>query len=285
MTEVTPSRRAKRLFGMASAAPRQHNGSMSKRYVSYTGPKFDLAGGTLKKNWAKIHRGNLEPFPDSAKARQAWQAYHEGRFGAAVRAGIKHGDECLLPAAFAATMYAHYLENDEDEKLGRFEQAVELAEQAAEFDPESANAHFMLAVALGRYSQYINILEALAKGIAPRVKESLEECLEIESEHAEAHAALAAWHAEIVDTLGSMLANLRFGAKRKLAEEHFDTAIELCPESSFPYIEKAYGLILMYGDDSEDEVRELLETAVGMTPVEAMQALDIDRAAMQLEDL
>ena len=41
----------------------------------------------------------------------------------------------------------------------------------------------------------------------------------------------------------------------------------------------------MYGDDSEDEVRELLETAVSMTPVEAMQALDIDRAESQVADL
>ena len=38
----------------------------------------------------------------------------------------------------------------------------------------------------------------------------------------------------------------------------------------------------MYGDDNDDEVRELLETAVSMTPVEAMQALDIDRADSQL---
>lgn len=258
---------------------------MSERYVSYAGPEFDLSGGALKKSWAALHRGNLEPFPGPARVRKAWQSYHEGRFGDAVRAGEKHGDECLLPAAFAATMYAHYLENDEDKKLDRFEHAVDLAERAAEFDPDSANAHFMLAVVLGRYSQFINILEALAKGIAPRVKESLAECLEIEPEHAEAHAALAAWHAEIVDTLGSMLASLRFGAKRKHAEEHFDTAIELCPESPFPYIEKANGLAVMYGDDSEDEIRELLETAVNMTPGDAMQALDIGQAQAQLGDL
>jgi hypothetical protein len=143
----------------------------------------------------------------------------------------------------------------------------------------------MLAVVLGRYSQFINILEALTKGIAPRVKDSLTQCLELEPDHAEAHAALAAWHAEIVDTLGSMLASLRFGAKRKLAEEHFDTAIELCPESPFPYIEKANGLVLMYGEDSEDEVRELLETAISMAPGDAMQALDNEQAEARLGDL
>lgn len=258
---------------------------MSERYVSYAGPEFDFSGAALKKHWAELHKGNLEPFPGVARVRKAWQAYHEGRFGDAVRAGVKHGGECLLPAAFAATMYTHYLENNDEKKLERFKLAVDLAERAAAFDPDSANANFILAVALGRYSQFINILEALARGIAPRVKDSLAQCLEIEAEHAEAHAALAAWHAEIVDTLGGMLANLRFGAKRQLAEEHFDKAIELCPASSFPYIEKANGLVLMYGDDSEDDIRELLETAVSMAPADAMQALDIDGAASQLESL
>lgn len=258
---------------------------MADRYVSYKGPKFDFSGAALKKSWADLHVGNLEPFPGAAKARKAWQAYHEGRFGEVVRAGTGHGDECLVPAAFAATMYTHYLENDDGKKLRRFKQAVDLAERAVEFDPEHANAHFILAAALGRYSQFINILEALAKGIAPRVKDALSECLELETEHAEAHAALAAWHAEIVDTLGSTLASLRFGAKKKLAEQHFDTAIELCPESPFPYIEKASGVVLMYGDDGREEARELLETAVSTTPVDAVQALDIAQAEEQLEEL
>jgi tetratricopeptide (TPR) repeat protein len=258
---------------------------MADRYVSYQGPAFDFAGASLKKSWARLHQGNLEPFPGSAKVRKVWQAYHEGRFGDAVRAGVKQGDECLLPAAFAETMYTHYLESDDKKKLNRFKNAISLAEQATEFDPESANAYFILATALGRYSQFINILEALARGIAPRVKESLEECLELEPEHAEARAALAAWHAEIVDTLGSMLASLRFGAKRRRAEEHFDAAIELCPKLPFPYIEKASGLVLLDGEDGEDEIRDLLETAVSMTPADAIQALDIEQAESLLEDL
>jgi hypothetical protein len=107
----------------------------------------------------------------------------------------------------------------------------------------------------------------------------------LEPDHAEAHVTLATWHAEIVDKLGSMLAGLKYGAKNRLAEEHFDTAIELCPDSPFPYIEKANGVILMYGDDGEDEARELLEMAVNMPPVEAMQVLDIEQAKARLADL
>ena len=98
---------------MALRAARQHNDGMAERYVSYKGPAFDFAGAALKKSWAALHKGNLEPFPAQAKVRKAWQAYHEGSFGEAVRAGVKQGDECLLPAAFAATMYTLYLEYDE----------------------------------------------------------------------------------------------------------------------------------------------------------------------------
>jgi uncharacterized Fe-S cluster-containing radical SAM superfamily protein len=82
-----------------------------------------------------------------------------------------------------------------------------------------------------------------------------------------------------------MLAGLKYGAKNRLAEEHFDTAIELCPDSPFPYIERANGVMLMYGEDGEEEARELLEKAVTMTPVEAMQVLDIERARARLADL
>ena len=82
-----------------------------------------------------------------------------------------------------------------------------------------------------------------------------------------------------------MLAGLKYGAKNRLAEEHFDKAIELCPDSPFPYIERANGVILMYGEDGEEEARQLLEMAVKMTPVEAMQVLDIERAKARLANL
>jgi hypothetical protein len=42
---------------------------------------------------------------------------------------------------------------------------------------------------------------------------------------------------------------------------------------------------LLDGDDGEDEIRDLLETAVSMTPADAIQALDIEQAESLLEDL
>ena len=73
-----------------------------------------------------------------------------------------------MPAAFAATIYANYLESDEDRKVAIFETAMDMAEKATEACPDNANALYMLAVSQGRYSQFINMIEALSKGLARR---------------------------------------------------------------------------------------------------------------------
>jgi len=46
-----------------------------------------------------------------------------------------------------------------------------------------------------------------------------------------------------------------------------------------PYIEKAAGLLLMFGESSRDDAMELLQKAVTLEPADAMQTLDIAKAA------
>jgi hypothetical protein len=96
---------------------------------------------------------------------------------------------------------------------------------------------------------------------------------------------MAGWNAEIVDKVGGMLAGLSFGAKKSNAEEHYDRSVALAPASPVPYIEKAHGLLLMYGESSKDEATELLNTAIRLAPADAMQALDIERARATLAAL
>jgi tetratricopeptide (TPR) repeat protein len=252
---------------------------------AYTGRPFDLAGAALEQRWPALHAGNLEPFPAEAAVQEAWRAYHEGRFEAAVELGKAHDGLGLVPAAFAATIYAHYLEQEEEAKVAIFETAMELAERATEACPDNANAFYMLAVAMGRYSQFVSIIDALAKGLGPKIRDAAQRCLELRPEHAEGHATLAGWHAEIVDKVGGMLAGLSFGAKKDLAEEHYDRALVLAPTSPVPHIEKAAGMLLMYGESSRDEAMQLLQKAVTLEPADAMQWLDIERARRTLADL
>lgn len=251
----------------------------------YSDRPFDLSGDQLQERWAFLHAGNLEPFPSDPAVQDAWRAYHEGRFEDAVRIGRDFGGLGLVPAAFAATIYAHYLEPDEQEKVRIFETAVELGELATAACPDNANAFYMYAVAQGRYSQFVSMIEALAKGIAPKIREAVQRCLELEPRHAEGHVTLAGWHAEIVDKVGGMLAGLSFGARKDEAEELYNKALELAPASPVPWIEKAAGMLLMYGESSRDEAIGLLQKAVSLDPADAMQALDIAKARKTLTDL
>jgi len=254
-------------------------------WKAYEGRPFDLSGEALRERWDFLHAGNREPFPEDTAVQDAWRAYHEGRFEQAVAIGKARGGLALVPAAFAATIYAHYLEDDEDKKVGIFQAGIELARQATEACPANANAYYMYAVAMGRYSQFINMVEALSQGLAPKIRDAAMRCVELQPEHAEGHVTIAGWHAEIVDKVGAMLAGLSFGAKKELAEEHFDRALALAPASPVPYIEKAQGLLLMYGDSSKEEATVLLEKAVTLEPADAMQTLDVERARKTLVDL
>jgi Flp pilus assembly protein TadD len=82
-----------------------------------------------------------------------------------------------------------------------------------------------------------------------------------------------------------MQAGLSFGARKDEAEELYNRALELAPASPVPCIEKAAGMLLMFGESSRDEATQLLQRAVALEPADAMQALDIAKARKTLADL
>ncbi|BFM15331.1 hypothetical protein R50073_15140 [Maricurvus nonylphenolicus] len=257
---------------------------MTDSWIAYQGKVFDLSGGELQKHWIKMHAGNLEPFPAEAAVQDAWRAYHEGRFAEAVALGKQAGGRGLIAAAFAATIYTQYVAADED-KEALFKQAIEISEAALEANPDSANAHYMYAVSVGRYSQFINIIEALAQGIATKIKDAILKCLELEPGHVEGMVTYAGWNAEIVDKAGSMMANLTYGAKKQQAMDTFEEALALKIDSPVPAIEMANGILLMYGDLERERAEALLSSAVAVEPADAMQYLDIEKAKALLAEL
>lgn len=250
---------------------------MTNNWKAYSGKAFDYSGDKLQQHWSQLHEGNLEPWPEDAAVQDAWRAYHEGRFADAVALGEKVGGAGWVVTAFAATIYAQYLAG-ENEKESLFKQAIELAEKAIECNADSANAHYMYAVAVGRYSQFVNIIEALAQGIATKIKEAILKCLELQPEHVEGLVTFAGWNAEIVDKAGAMMAGLTYGAKKQQALDLFEKAIARQVQSPIAAIEMAYALLLMYGDLERDTAAELLNTATDLEPADAMQALDIEKA-------
>lgn len=267
---------------------------------------FAYAGDALKKAWPKLHAGDLEPFPDDKRAaalikaagkaapkedaaalaealQHAWRAFHAGDFKAAFDAGEKLGQVGASVATKALGIHASYLVADEAEKLARFEQAAKLAEAAVKALPDEANSHYRHAFALGRYSQGLSIAKALKQGIAGKVRESLDAALELAPRHAEAHTALALYHAEIIGKIGAMIGGLTYGARAGEAEKHIKEALKLTPTSPIAHVEHGNVLMLLYGDRKEDAAAAAYEKAAGLKPQDAMEALDAAYARSEIE--
>ena len=246
---------------------------------------LDLAGDKLQQRWDELHRGNREPFPTDPRLQDAWRAYHLGHFARAVELGMAAGPQGAVPAAFATTIYAQYIECDDKRKIAEFKQAMALCKEAEAGGLSTANLHYMHAVAMGRYSQFISMIEALAQGFGGRIKEQIERCLELEPAHAEAHVTFGGWHAGISDQAGSLMARMLYGATQDGAHEHYDEALRLAPDSVVPHIEYARGLEVMYGDGEREAMIVHLEHAMQVTAVDAMQRMDQAAARQQLASL
>lgn len=268
---------------------------------------FDYPGDALRKAWPKLHAGDVEPFPDAKRAaaliaaagkaapkgldaealadalQDAWRAFHRGDFRQAFEASEKLGAVGASVAVKAIGIHATYLVEDDAEKLKRFERAAALAEAAIEALPEEANSHYRYAFALGRYSQGLSIARALKAGIAGKVRSALDAALELAPRHAEAHTAMALYHAEIIGKVGAMIGGLTYGAKTSEAEKHIATALKLTPGSPIAHIEYGNVLMLLHGDKREDDAAAAYEKAAGCKPLDAMEALDAAYARSQLE--
>ncbi|WP_064749549.1 hypothetical protein [Lysobacter antibioticus] len=268
---------------------------------------YAYAGDALKKAWPKLHAGDTEPYPDAKRAaalidaagkaapkgldadaladalQEAWRAFHRGDFKAAFDAGQALGPVGASVAVKALGIHATYLVEDEDEQLRRYEQAAKIAEAAVKALPDEANSHYRHAFALGRYSQGLSIAKALKAGIAGKVRNALDATLELAPKHAEAHTAMALYHAEIIDKIGGMIGGLTYGAKAADAEKHIKTALKLTPDSPIAHIEHGNVLLLLHGDKQEDAAAAAYEKAAKLKPLDAMEALDAAYAKEQLE--
>lgn len=268
--------------------------------------RYGYDGAALGSAWPELHRGDCEPFPDAAFVKSAfekhpklkgaldarktaealqdvWRAYHRGDFGGAIDQGQALGPIGANAANKAANIYATYIETESEAKRELLLAAANRAEALQAAAPDFANAFYFHGQALGRYAQEISIAKALAEGTGGRVKTSLEKALALAPNHAEAHIALGAYHAEIVSKVGGTLAKLTYGASREKALKHFALARELMPESAIARIEEANGLVLLYGKSKLGEAEELYRKAARCPALDAMQKLDAEHAREEVE--
>jgi tetratricopeptide (TPR) repeat protein len=267
----------------------------------------DFAGDRLQKAWKELHAGDGEPFPDEKRAaallraagkaapkgldakalaaelQEAWRAFHAGDFRAAFEAGEKLGPVGASVAVKALGIHATYLVEDEAEQQARYQRAAALAEAAVRALPDEANSHYRHAFALGRYSQKLSIAKALKLGLAGKVREALDTALELDPKHAEAHTALALYHAEIIGKIGALIGGMTYGAKASEADKHIRQALKLTPDSPIAHVEHGNLQLLLNGERGEDAAASAYEKAAKLKPRDAMEALDARWAREQIE--
>ena len=244
---------------------------------------FAYPGEALKKAWERLHRGDCEPFPKDPDVQEAWRLFHQGKFAEAVAAGLAAGGAGITAANKAQAIYANGVEPKEAAKLALFEEVMKRAEAQAKAEPRNANAHYLYAYAAGRYSQRISVAKALAQGYGGRIRSALETALKLQPKHADAHLAMGAYHAEIIDKAGALVGGLTYGAKREAGEEHYRKALKLAPDSPIAHIEMANGLVLLHGKKALEEAGKLYQRAAATQPRDAMEQLDVDAARAELD--
>ena len=250
----------------------------------YASDEFVYAGAALKKNWARLHQGDCEPYPEDKEVQEAWRQYHQGNFEKAYELGLEAGVPGYTVAMKALAIHATYLVDDERAKMKAFQEAMKLGEAAQKEMPDNPNSWYFTAMATGRYGQTISIAKALSEGLAGIIKSCLDKTLELAPDHSEAHTAYGSCHAEIVNKVGPMLAGLTYGASKDKAVEHFEKALAIKSDSAIAKIEYANALMMLFGDKKIDDATRLYNEAAEAESVEAMEKLDQMRAASELED-
>jgi hypothetical protein len=242
--------------------------------------RFDLT--TLKNQWARLHRGDAEPLPEDENLLEGWTLFHNGRFQEAAERGLTLGGGGITLANKATAIYANYLEQKENARRALFMAVAQRAQSQATQDANNPNAWYWQAYALGRYSQGISVAKALAQGLGGRVKGALERTLKLQPRHADAHIALGAFHAEVIDKLGSLIGGMTYGIKKEVGLQLLQEALKIHPSSVIGMVEYANGLVKLEGENRMNEATRLYLQAAASQPVDAKERLDMEMAKAQL---
>ena len=100
------------------------------------------------------------------------------------------------------------------------------------------------------------LAKALAQGLGSKVKTALETAIKLAPKHADAHIALGAFHAEVIDKVGSLLGRTQ-GASKDTGLAMYKQALKLTPGSAIAMIEYANGLVTMFGQEKMKDAEKL----------------------------
>ncbi|MBA1145978.1 hypothetical protein H0Z60_02790 [Ectothiorhodospiraceae bacterium WFHF3C12] len=267
--------------------------------------RFELTREALREHWPVLHQRDAEPFPDAERIRalaadlgrappddalataramqDAWRAYHAGRLHDAYRLARAQGPYGYYLAERAWVAYTGTLA-PEDMRLPLLEAAVRRVK--ANPQPRSRvrlNAYWVQGLLLGQYSRHVSTAVARERNIPDRVSRVLEWVLEHRPDHAQAWINLGAYHSEIIERVGWLLARMTYGASAEHALDAYERGLALAPGMAVGYGEAAMGLHRIDAEAHRARIREYVARLRGLQPKDAEDFLEKRRSLKRLE--
>lgn len=202
----------------------------------------------------------------AARAESSIELYRQGKFEAAIAAGVAAGDAEGYATAARSELAAEAMRPERC--LDCIRRAESDARKAIAADPEYTDGHLFLAVALGRESRIIGMIAAAAGGYPAKVKAELDKALACDPQDPTVIAALGGWNIEIVHGGGRMMAKMIFGASVEQGLHLFAKAFELAPAK----LPLRYQYALTLGSLDIETYRDDVENALVQTTEDAPQS-------------
>ena len=159
---------------------------------------------------------------------------------------------------------------------GEFEKAAEAGIQAGGDGITVANK------ATCMYANYLESSEKIRMELL--METALAQTIELAPLHADAYMMLGAFHADLIDKMGTLIAAMTCGAKKDMGLSLFRQALQLNPFSAIVMAEYAQGLLMLQGEEAMQEASQLYEQAAACQPVDAMERLNEEVVKLELQD-
>ena len=212
--------------------------------------------------------------------QDAQSQYKNGDFTGAVQTAVAlNSSDGFALAAKSNSIFAGTQADSKQEAI--YAQSEKYARSAIALDAGNSDGYFETARALGRLSQLRGVLAALTQGLGGQIKENLDKALKLDPQFANALVALGLWHAEIFAKGVAFL----YGADPAKGLAAFTRAVKLEPKVIIHRVEFARGLMLIDAGKNRDAAIAQLEVAVTLTPTDAAEKLDLERAKRDLAAL
>lgn len=205
-------------------------------------------------------------------SNDARQLLHDGHYEAARKSALATDTIDGLMIATEAMAAEIMLLKVEDAK-DHARDAIKLAEEALERDPDNVEATFMRALHLGFRTRSSSPMTILLKGLVGKTRDAIEDFDQVAPGDPRADALYGAWHLGIVRAAGDG----RFGASLGTGMAHYDAAVDALPDDIVVMSNYAFSLIVMEDPALIPRAKELLQQIETTPPNGATERETRDR--------